>query len=192
MKTKIRLNFSSAILLALAGAITISKLIHAEWDMAMISGFIAMLVMVKFEVVHQQMLGHGTVIKKIRKIGRLPIFTAVFFVIVVGICLIIINGATQATSFSPRTVANLQSLAIGALVGAIVGLVRWYLGAYSETFYGSPYDATMQYLAQGLTPEEVEEKMKHLKATPLEGTTSVDADGKLHATNVFGQGSEDI
>ncbi len=129
----------------------------------LIAIFAAMYPIVKFFLVGAQMTGHGVgLIKK----GPLPLLglttvATICELLILGVIIFLVVVAYQA----PESLGfeKVKVFSVSLLFSFIMSMLYWRFHAYYETWYGSEYDARIEFQKKGYAAEIVEERIEELK-----------------------------
>ena len=139
------------------------KIVDGDWVFAlMVGGICSMFLSMKMAMVAMQMSGHGVgLIKKGRlSVLGLPTPAVVMFAIIFGLLLTItIIGYTAPNGGFERV----QMLGTSMLFGFIMSVLSWRFHSYYTMWYGSKYDAMMEFKNKGYDEETIKLKVEKLK-----------------------------
>lgn len=140
------------------------KIADGDWTFALMVGFIAsMFLSMKMAMVGQMMNGHGVGIVKKGKLSvlGLPSAAVVMYTIILGLL-----GTITVISFTANSDVDFgraQMFGVSMLFGFVMSILSWRLHTYYTTWYGSEYDARMEFKNKGYSDEVIDGKVKKLK-----------------------------
>ncbi len=148
----------------LVAVTTYIKIVDGDWTFALMVGFIAsMFLSMKMAMVGQMMNGHGVGLRKKGKLSvlGLPSAAVVMYTIILGLLVTI----TAISFFSKSDVdfGRAQMFGVSMLFGFVMSILSWRLHTYYTTWYGSEYEARMEFKNKGYSDEVIAAKVKKLK-----------------------------
>ena len=148
----------------LVSTITYAKVIDGDWILAIMIGMICSLFLsMKMGLVGMMMSGHGVGLVKKGKLSvlGLPSAAVVLYSIVLGLILMIV--IISYTSASGSDFKRVQIFGTSMLFGFCMSILSWRFHTYFNTWYGSEYDARMEFKNKGFSENKIEESLKKLK-----------------------------
>jgi hypothetical protein len=139
------------------------KIVDGDWGYALMVGMIcSMFLSMKMAMVAIQMNGHGVGMIKKRKLSVLGLPSAA--VVMYAIILSLLTTITVLGYTAPGGgFERVQQLGVCMLFGFVMSVLSWRLHSYYTTWYGSEYDARMEFKNKGYSDEVVAEKLQKLK-----------------------------
>lgn len=118
---------------------------------------------IKILMVGNQMTGHGVGVVRNGKFSFLGLSTVA--TIILSILFIVIVSLNYIAFTAPNTqdFQRVQMFSVSMLFSFIMSLLSWRFHTYYETWYGSRYDAILEFKKKGYSDEEIEVKIKKLK-----------------------------
>jgi hypothetical protein len=154
--------FSPPIVAAIILVVTTGyvKIADGDWAFALTVGALcSMYLFIKILMITPQMTGHGVGLVKKGKfsvLGLTSIAVAMFTVILFLISAITVLGYIGGFE-------RAHQLGESMLFGFVMAMLSWRFHSYYETWYGSEYDARVQFKNKGNSDEVIEGKIKKLK-----------------------------
>ena len=142
---------------------TYVKIADGDWTFAIMVGMICSLFLsMKMGMVSMQMHGHGVGIIKKGKLSVLGLPNAA--VVVWGILLALLTAMTVMAYTAPEGgFERMQILCVSLLFGFVMSVLSLRLHSYYATWYGSEYDARLEFKNKGYSDEVIADKLKKLK-----------------------------
>lgn len=147
----------------LVATTTYVKIVDGDWGYALMVGMIcSMFLSMKMAMVAMQMNGHGVGMIKKGKLSVLGLPSAA--VVMYAIILALLTTITVLSYTAPGGgFERVQQLGVCMLFGFVMSVLSWRLHSYYTTWYGSEYDARMEFKNKGYSDEVVAEKLQKLK-----------------------------
>ena len=125
--------------------------------LAFFIGLLSLTPILKMYAANCNMTGHGVGIIKKQKLSVFGLSSiAVIMYSIIGILIITLL-------VSPTDNENVDAFAVSMFVSYIMGLLYWRLHQYYDTWYGSEYDARIEFQQRGLTQDQISERIFDLK-----------------------------
>lgn len=122
--------------------------------------FLGIKMISSFNILH----GHGIGIVKTGRFRVIGLPEKAFYVLLVPFVLIVILNilAFTQTSEFPSDDMRLKLFAGSFLFGFIMSLLSWRFHTYYETWYGSEYDARIEFKSKGYSEDLIENSIQEL------------------------------
>lgn len=163
---KMKMSFVSGVVITTVLSIIAWIVIPADPVVSGICVFLGLKAYLAFAASHYYTTGHGVGVRKVRMIAKMPAVFWVFGLLIITICIVALTQLhTPETieSLGAITAANIMNFIVVVLIGTVISVLRWYLGGYEDTFFGSEYEARVEFEARGYSPEEIERRIAVLR-----------------------------
>ncbi len=140
------------------------KIVDGDWMMALITALVASAFMqMKMSLMFMNVDGHGVGISKRGKLSVMGLPNAA--VVMLGILLLIILAINFIAFTADTTLdfARVKMFGVSMLFGYILSICSWRFHTFYDTWYGSEYNARMEFKGKGNTDEQITEKIAKLK-----------------------------
>jgi hypothetical protein len=145
---------------------TYVKIADGDWTFALMVGFIASMFM-SMKIAMATMIvpaGHGVGMVKKGKLSVLGLPTPA--VVMLGIIFLTILGMNYVAFSYNGPLGGFERMKIfgvAMLFGFIMSICSWRFHVYYNMWYGSEYDARLEFKNKGYDDKEIESKVKQLK-----------------------------
>ncbi len=145
---------------------TYVKITDGDWIFSLMVGFITSILM-SIKLAMATMIipaGHGVGIVKKGKLSVLGLpNSAVIMFSIILLLILALNYITITYNYSFETFTRIRMFSLSMLFGFILSICSWRFHTYYNTWYGSEYDARLEFKNKGYDDELIENKITKLK-----------------------------